>query len=93
MNDVLVCPRKDSPRILSRMRERIRWSSAALLGAALGILGTQLANAVPYATGLANNGGTVSFRLNESADSVKVVSNGGTTTNDLGALAAGTHSF
>src|SRR5262245_4803395 len=49
--------------------------------------------ATPYACNLTNDTGTISFRLNESADNVKVVSNGGATTNDLGALAAGVHSF
>lgn len=47
----------------------------------------------PYATGLTNESGTITFRLNESADSVKVVSGGGAVTNDLGALAAGLHTF
>jgi len=39
---------------------------------------------VPYATSLINNSGIVSFRLNEAADNVKVIGNGGTLTNDLG---------
>jgi len=47
------------------------------------------AHARPYATSLTNNAGVISFRLNESADSVKVIWNGGTTTNDLGALPKG----
>jgi hypothetical protein len=47
--------------------------------------------AVPYATSLTNGGGNVSFRLNESADNVKIISNGGAVTNDLGALPAGLH--
>jgi hypothetical protein len=50
-------------------------------------------HARPYATGLTNESGTITFRLNESADSVLVVSGGGATTNDLGALAAGLHTF
>jgi hypothetical protein len=45
--------------------------------------------AVPYATCLTNSGGIISFRLNESADSVKILSDGGATTTDLGALPAG----
>src|SRR5262245_6654364 len=49
--------------------------------------------ATPYATSLTNDAGTISFRLNESADNVKVISNGGATTNDLGALSAGLHTF
>ncbi len=47
-------------------------------------------SAAPYASGLTNNAGTVSFVLNEAADSVQVISNGGATTNTLGALPAGT---
>ena len=50
-------------------------------------------HARPYATSLTNESGNISFRLNESADSVKVISAGGTATNDLGALAAGLHTF
>jgi hypothetical protein len=50
-------------------------------------------HARPYASSLTNNAGTVSFRLNESADNVKIISAGGTVTNDLGALAAGLHTF
>ena len=36
-----------------------------------------VAVAHPYATALTNNAGTVSFRLNEAADNVKVIGNGG----------------
>lgn len=49
------------------------------------------AQATPYATSLTNDAGTISFRLNESADNVKIISAGGATTNDLGALPAGLH--
>lgn len=59
-------------------------AAALLLPAAL--------QATPYASQLANDAGTVSFRLNESADSVLVVyTNLSATlvTNDLGALPAG----
>jgi hypothetical protein len=50
-------------------------------------------HARPYASGLTNSGAAISFRLNESADSVKIISAGGTVTNDLGALDAGPHTF
>jgi hypothetical protein len=60
--------------------------------AAAGLLAPP-AQAVPYASNLTNNAGTVSFRLNESADSVKIISGGGATTNDLGALSGGLHTF
>jgi hypothetical protein len=49
--------------------------------------------AVPYASGLSLRNGSVSFRLNEAADNVQVISTGGAVTNDLGALPAGLHSF
>lgn len=45
--------------------------------------------AVPYATDLKYAGGKLSFRLNEPADSVKVVWAGGTKTTDLGPLPKG----
>jgi hypothetical protein len=49
--------------------------------------------ATPYASGIINNAGTVSFILNENADDVKVLFDNGTSTNDLGALAKGVQSF
>lgn len=42
-----------------------------------------------YASSLTNNAGEVSFRLNDSADSVKVKGNGGALTVDLGPLPRG----
>ena len=45
---------------------------------------TRTSHAVPYACDVTNNAGIVSFRLNENADSVKVISSGGAVTNDLG---------
>jgi Calx-beta domain-containing protein len=63
----------------------------ALLAA--GFLPGPAARATPYASGLTNDGANISFRLNESADNVKIVSAAGTVTNDLGALAAGAHTF
>jgi hypothetical protein len=43
----------------------------------------------PYATSLTNSGTAISFRLNESADNVKIISGGGAVTNDLGPLPKG----
>src|SRR5882672_8747545 len=40
--------------------------------------------ATPYACDITNAAGTVSFRLNENADNVKVISSAGAVTNDLG---------
>lgn len=49
------------------------------------LLGSCLAlQATPYATCLTNSGSSISFRLNESADNVKIISGGGATTNELG---------
>jgi hypothetical protein len=56
--------------------------------AALG-LAASTALAVPYATGLINTGTSISFRLNESADMVRIIYNGGASTLNLGALPAG----
>lgn len=57
---------------------------------ALGLLAfAAWTHATPYATSLTNDNGTVSFRLNESADSVTVIGNAGTLTNNLGALGSG----
>jgi hypothetical protein len=44
----------------------------------------QPASATPYACDITNAAGVVSFRLNENADDVKIISNGGAVTNDLG---------
>jgi hypothetical protein len=53
--------------------------------AALGLLASATsAIATPYACDITNSAGTVSFRLNENADNVKVISSGGAVTNDLG---------
>src|SRR5882724_9867492 len=41
-------------------------------------------SATPYACDVTNAAGTVSFRLNENADDVKIISSGGAVTNDLG---------
>lgn len=49
--------------------------------------------AVPYASGVRNTGGSMyEFVLNESADNVTIMRNGGNALN-LGALAAGRHTF
>ena len=56
-------------------------------------LGASVLRATPYASGISNNAGTVSFVLNEAADNVTVTLNPGATTLDLGALNKGTHSF
>lgn len=65
--------------------------AALLLLLAAGLAQPLALHAVPYASGLTNAGGTISFRLNEAADNVRIISNGGAVTNDLGARAAGLH--
>ena len=40
--------------------------------------------ATPYATDVTNSAGIVSFRLNENADNVKIISSSGAITNDIG---------
>src|SRR5437867_4165780 len=51
------------------------------------------ATATPYASALTRSGNVISFILNEDADNVKVLLNSGTTTNDMGGLVKGVHSF
>lgn len=60
-----------------------------LLALGLTVLAPLACHAIPYATDLTNNAGTVSFRLNEAANQVKVIGNGGAVTNDLGPMPAG----
>jgi len=53
--------------------------------AAIGLLvSASSAMATPYACDITNAAGVVSFRVNENADDVKVISSGGAVTNDLG---------
>src|SRR6266404_1048693 len=65
---------------------RVPRNFRALAAALLATLGAWTAGAHPYATCLTNNAGIVSFRLNETGASVKVIGNAGTLTNDLGLL-------
>lgn len=59
-------------------------------GLALGlVLTTSSVLAHPYATSLTNASGVISFRLNESADTVKVLWNGGASSFTIGALPRG----
>ena len=61
-----------------------RCSTIALV---VSIISCWVARATPYASGLTNNAGTVSFILNEDADDVKIIFGG--TTNSIGAQLAG----
>ncbi len=70
---------------MKKTHNHVPASPKALLVAAA-LLGIATASfAAPYACDLTNNSGVISFRLNENADNVKIISNGGATTNDLGA--------
>lgn len=60
-----------------------------LLAVALAASTAPQAYAVSYATSLTNTGSAVSFRLNEPADVVKVIYNGGSSVLNLGARPAG----
>lgn len=74
------------------MKKQTKLSCLQIPGLALALGITFVAataTATPYATCLTNNGGVISFRLNEAADNVKIIHNGGATTNDLGALPKG----
>lgn len=51
----------------------------------VGLLLAATANAHPYASGITNQGGTISWVLNESATDVKIIFDKGAVTNDLGA--------
>lgn len=72
---------------------RFKVSLAGAVFAALILIVNPLANATPYASGVRVDAGVVSFILNESADNVTVVLDGGASTQNLGARAAGTHTF
>ncbi len=58
-----------------------------VIGTAATALTSFMATAHPYATCLTNSSGTVSFRLNEAADTVEILWSGGAT--NLGALPVG----
>ena len=60
-----------------------------VLALAATVLSSSVAPATPFATCLTNNAGTVSFRLNEAADTVKVIWAGGASVTNLGAKAKG----
>ena len=74
-------------------RINIRSTRPALRGLVLALAATVLASyvatATPYATCLTNTAGTVSFRLNEAADTVKIIWNGGANVTNLAARARG----
>src|SRR5258706_9068891 len=69
----------------SSMNTNHRQGTIVSLITATGLLAlASSTRATPYACDITNSAGTVSFRLNEAADNVKVISSGGAVTNDLG---------
>jgi hypothetical protein len=66
-----------------------------VLALAVTALSSVVARAVPYASCITNNAGTVSYYLNEPATDVTIIYDGGGVgkTNDLGALTKGPHTF
>ncbi|GEM_PF-5122968 len=68
---------------------RLQFVGAILLLLSL----TSISNAHPYASGITNATGTISFILNESADDVRVAFDNGSITNDLGPLTKGLNNF
>src|SRR5690349_14252544 len=75
----------------SREPVSLRLVSAAAAAVVVGLGIISHANATPYASGISNAGGNVTFTLNEDAGDVTAIVNG--TPTDLGALTRGTHSF
>ena len=63
------------------------------LALAATVLSSYVARAVPYASAITNNSGTIQFILNENADNVGLAFDNGTATNNLGALNKGPNSF
>jgi hypothetical protein len=92
MNDVLNPTGRSAGRF-ARTFLNSHPSAAVFLVAALVWLKPSPASAVPYASRVINAAGTVSFILNEAADNVTVVLDGGASSMDLGALPKGAHSF
>src|SRR5687767_2620805 len=70
-----------------------KFSLTGAVFAALLLTLTPFANATPYASGVRVDAGVVTFILNESADNVTVVFDGGASSLDLGARNKGTHTF
>lgn len=91
MNDVLFSYGRGACRFAKQLPPLISLHSVALVLAAGIWLQPERAQAVPYATSLTNDGAAISFRLNESADNVKILYNGGVDSLDLGARTAGLH--
>jgi len=78
------------------MKNKIRLKNLFATVALAGLLTIAVpysSRAVPYASGVSESGGTVSFYLNESADKVEVVFSGPSSTTSLVTLGPGVYSF
>src|SRR5437867_4070555 len=81
------------------MRLVKEWSNKFMLqgwATALALMSlVSVSRGVPYASCITNSGGTVSFLLNQNAQDVKIIFDGGGpgNTNALGAQTRGPHSF
>src|ERR1035441_8127272 len=75
--------------IMKTMKNLPTWPTlrGLVLALAVIVLSSYVATATPYATCLTNNAGMISFRLNQAADDVQVVTNG--VPIDLGARPVG----
>lgn len=92
MNETSTPSGRSAPRFAKSPRPFTPLTRALPLALAA-IFSALAAQATPYASSLTNSGGTISFRLNESADGVKILSDGGATVTDLGPLAEGLHNI
>ena len=73
-------------RRLGALSSRLVFVPSLLLSV---LLLPRLAQGTPYATEITSTGFSISFRLNEAADNVKVITDNGTVTHDLDNLPAG----
>ena len=92
MNDVFVSTGRGVRRFAALLKPS-SFTKLAVALAAVAWSGIHSSQAVPYASGVTNNAGAVSFILNEDAGNVTVVFDGGASSSDLGALTKGSHAF
>jgi hypothetical protein len=96
---MMVKMRSPSPRILmSKIQDLTKTMTVTgktfIAALCLVLLPVARVAAHPYASGVTNKAGTISWVLNESASDVKIIFDNGTTTNDLGsAPVVGTNKF
>lgn len=91
MNDVLFSLGRGACRFAKTIHLDSVLRTSVLIAVAGFWLQPAEVQAVPYATSLTNDGAAISFRLNESADNVKILYNAGVDSLDLGSRTAGLH--